>query len=270
MPKATPDEELRLPFFGHLEELRKRIIYSLLLIAVGFVICFSYSETILKVLMMPMNAKLHFQASFPFFTFVPNAVERKLHFTKLIESFWVHMKIGLIAGIILMFPLLAYQAWKFVAPGLVPKERRYAGYFVFFSTGFFAMGILFCFLVLLPVAVTFLLGYKTESLIPIITINEYIDFILKFLLASGAVFELPLIIVLLSRVGIVSPDWLAKRRKYAFLVSFILGAMLTPTPDAFNMTLMSLPIYLLYEVGILVARLFGKKKEPDSAEIAET
>lgn len=143
------------------------------------------------------------------------------------------------------------------------------GYFVFFSSLFFGIGVLFCYLLLLPFAIPFLLTYKTEDLIAIIRIGDYIDFVLKFLLASGVVFELPLIIVLLSRMGIVSPDWLAKYRKFAFLGAFILGAILTPTPDVFNQTILSIPIYLLYETGILLARIFGRRKKPETTELAE-
>jgi len=163
-----------------------------------------------------------------------------------------------------------YQVWKFIAPGLLPKERRYAGVFVLFSTLFFGIGVLFCYYILLPFAIPFLLTYKTENLIAIIRIGDYTDFMMKFLLASGLVFELPLVIVLLSRIGIVSPNWLSKYRKYAFLASFILGAILTPTPDVFNQTLISIPIYLLYEVGILMARIFGRKKKPATTELTET
>jgi len=265
-----PDEELRMPFWNHLAELRKRIVWSAIWIAVGFGVCFNYSEDILRVLMWPMNMSMEFVKAFPYLTLVPNKVQQKLHYTTLIEPFWSHLKIGLIAGIFLVFPLIMYQLWKFIAPGLLPKERRYAGYFVFFSSLFFVIGVLFCMLLLLPFAIPFLLEYKTENLIAIIKIGDYIDFVLKFLLASGIVFELPLIIVLLSRMGIVSPDWLAKYRKYAFLASFILGAILTPTPDVFNQTLISIPIYLLYEVGILFARFFGRKKKPASTELTKT
>jgi sec-independent protein translocase protein TatC len=265
-----PEEELRMPFWSHLEELRKRLIRSILWIAAGFGVCFNYSENILRLLMWPMNMKLTVEHSFPYFTVVANPVQQKLHYTTLIEPFWSHLKIGLIAGIMLVFPLIMYQIWKFIAPGLLPKERRYVGYFVFFSTGFFAVGVMFCYFFLLPFAIPFLLTYKTENLIAIIKIGDYIDFVLKFLLATGLVFELPLIIVLLSRMGIVSPDWLAKYRKYAFLGAFILGAILTPTPDVFNQTLLSIPIYLLYEVGILFARIFGRKKKSDTTNLVET
>jgi sec-independent protein translocase protein TatC len=265
------EEELRMPFWSHLEELRKRIIRSLLWIAVGFGVCFSYSENILRLLMWPMNGKLVIEKTFPFFNSIPNKVQQKLHYTTLIEPFWTHLKIGLIAGCMVVFPMIMYQVWKFISPGLLPKERRYASVFVFFSTVFFVIGMLFCYVLLLPFAIPFLLGYKTEDLVAIIKIGDYIDFVLKFLLACGLVFELPLVIVLLSRIGIVTPDGLAKYRKYAFLGAFILGAILTPTPDVFNQTIMSIPIYLLYEAGIFAARLFGgKKKAPESTDLTET
>jgi sec-independent protein translocase protein TatC len=265
-----PDEELRMPFWSHLAELRKRLVWSVAWIVIGFGICFNYSEEILKVLMVPMNMKLVVQSTTPYISIVPNEVQQKLHYTTLIEPFWTHLKIALIAGIMLVFPLIMHQFWKFIAPGLLPKERRYAGYFILFSSLFFAFGVLFCYVLLLPLGITFLLTWKTESLIAIIRIGDYIDFVLKFLLACGIVFELPLVIVLLSRMGIVSPNMLSKYRKYAFLASFILGAILTPTPDVFNQTLVSIPIYLLYEVGILFARFFGRKKKPPSTDLTET
>ncbi len=269
MPKAAPEEELRMPFWSHLEELRKRIVNSVLAISVGFGVCFNFSENILKLLLQPMNTKVTFRAAFPFLSFVPHQAEQKLHFTTLTEPFWAHLKIALIAGLMLAFPVIMHQLWKFISPGLLPKERRFAGTFVLFSTFFFAIGVLFCYVLLLPFAVPFLLEYKTEQLIPIIRIGEYIDFMLKFLLACGAVFELPLVITLLSRMGILSTGWLVKNRKFAFLLSFMVGAILTPTQDIFNMTLLSLPIYLLYEIGIIASRIFGKKKS-ESTDLTET
>jgi sec-independent protein translocase protein TatC len=267
---TTPEDELRMPFWSHLEELRKRIVRSLILVAIGFGACFNYSEDILRLLMWPMNTRMEVSSSFPFFSVTPNPTPQKLHYTTLIEPFWSHLKIALIAGIMVVFPFIMYQLWKFISPGLMQKERKYVGFFVFFSSLFFGIGVLFCYFFLLPFAVPFLMTYKTENLIAIIRIGDYIDFILKFLLASGIVFELPLIIVLLSRMGIVNPDTLAKYRKFAFLGAFIIGAILTPTPDVFNQTILSVPIYLLYEIGILAARLFGKRKKPGSKELTET
>ena len=261
-------DDFRMSLWSHLEELRKRIVNSLIAVGIGFILCFNFSEDVLGVLMLPLNAKLVFQQDFPYLYFIPNQAQQMLHFTTLTEPFMSHIKIGFVSGLILVVPVLLYQLWKFISPGLLPKERKYAGQFVFFSTLFFAAGVLFCFFLLLPFAVPFLIGYKTEHLTPIVKIGDYIDFVLKFLLGAGLVFELPLLIILLSRMGIVSAAWLAKYRKYALLVSFILGALITPTPDVFNMTLMSVPIYLLYELGILGARLLGKKKT-DSAEATD-
>jgi sec-independent protein translocase protein TatC len=265
----TSPEESKMSFWSHLDELRKRIVNTAIAIGIGFVVCFAYSEEILNLLLLPMNATIGFALTFPFITFTPNKVVQTLHFTALTEPFMSHLKIGFIAGIMLMIPVILRQVWLFIAPGLLPRERAYAGQFVFFATIFFAAGVLFCFFILLPIAVPFLISYKAEHLTPIIKIGDYIDFTLKFMLATGAVFELPLIMILLGRMGIINVDSLTKFRKYAFLIAFIIGGIVTPTPDAFNMTIMSIPIYLLYELGILGVRILGKKKQDRDSSLTE-
>ncbi len=217
------EEELRMSFWSHLTELRKRIVYTAIAIGVGFLVCFNYSEQILGLLLLPMNSTMTFQASAPFLHFEPNKTTQELYFTTLIEPIMSHLKIGFIAGIMLTVPVILYQIWKFISPGLLPRERKYAGQFVFFATFFFFIGVLFCFFLLLPFAVPFLITYKTEHLKPIIKLADYIDFTLKFMLASGAVFELPLVMIILGRMGIINPDVLSRFRKYAFLISFIIG-----------------------------------------------
>ncbi len=270
MPTETADEA-KMSFWSHLDELRKRIVNICIALGAGFVICFHFSEKILGVLMLPLNATMQFGKAFPFIAFLPNKTAHTLHFTALTEPFLSHIKIGIIGGIMLVVPVILHQVWKFISPGLLPHERRYAGQFVFFSTLFFAWGVVFCFFFLLPFAVPFLIGYKTEHLTAIIKIGDYIDFTLKFMLAAGAVFELPLILILLGRMGIIQVNALTGFRKYAFLIAFVIGGLITPTPDAFNMTIMSIPIYLLYEVGILGVRVFGRKKKgPGSASLTET
>jgi len=264
------EEELRMSFWSHLDELRKRLIRAVIWIGIGFIICFNYSEEILGLLLVPMNYTMTFMASFPFLHFEPNKTTQDLYFTTLIEPIMSHLKIGFIAGIMVTMPLILLQVWKFIAPGLLPRERKYAGQFVFFATAFFFVGVLFCYFLLLPFAIPFLVTYKTEHLKPIIKLADYIDFTLKFMLASGAVFELPLIMILLGRMGILNPDVLTKFRKYAFLIAFIIGGIVTPTPDVFNMTLMSLPIYFLYEIGILGVRFFGRRRKPGSQDLTET
>jgi sec-independent protein translocase protein TatC len=269
MRTANP-EESKMSFWSHLDELRKRIVYAAIAIGIGFILCFNYSEEILGLLLMPMNSTAAFVASFPFIKFTPNKLAQDLYFTTLVEPIMSHLKIGFIAGIIVMIPVLLYQVWQFIAPGLLPRERKYAGQFVFWATIFFFIGVLFCYFLLLPFAIPFLVTYKTEHLKPIIKIGDYISFTLTFMLACGAVFELPLIMIILGRLGIINPDSLTKFRKYAFLISFVIGGIITPTPDAFNMTIMSLPIYFLYELGILGVRILGRKKQdPDSTSLTE-
>lgn len=271
MQTESPDsEDRRMPFWGHLDELRTRIVTAVIAVAVGFGIAYGFSENVLAILLLPMKADLGFTGEFPYIAFLPVEGRPTLHFATLTEPFWAHIKISLIAGVFLVVPVIMHQIWLFLAPGFMPKERKFAGYFVLFSTVFFGAGILFCFFVLLPFAVPFLLGFKTEHLVPILTIGKYVDFVLKLLLATGLVFELPLIIVLLTRMGVLTPEWLANNRKYALLASFILGAILTPTQDIFNMTLLSIPIYFLYEFGILASRVLRKKTKADAMDLKET
>lgn len=269
MSAEPQPEEARMTFWGHLEELRKRLVRIAAIVGIGFIACFGYSEKILALLLLPLNFTLTWSTAFPFAFFIPNKTTQNLFFTTLTEPFMSHLKIGFVAGLMLMAPAVLYQVWKFISPGLLPHERKYAGQFVLFSTLFFAAGVLFCFFFLLPFAIPFLVSYKTEHLTPIIKIGEYIDFTLKFMLAAGAVFELPLVMVLLGRMGIIDTGSLKRFRKYAFLTAFIIGGLVTPTPDIFNMAMMSLPIYLLYELGILGVRIFGKPKRTPGTDLTE-
>jgi sec-independent protein translocase protein TatC len=169
------------------------------------------------------------------------------------------MKVALIAGVVIAMPMILYQIWAFIAPGLYSHERRYAIPFVLVGSLFFIVGGLFAQLLVIPYAMRFLLSFPGQDLLPMITINSYVDFVLKFTLAFGAVFELPVIITLAARMGLVTPRMLSKNRKYAILINFILAAVLTPTPDIFNQVLMAGPLCILYELGIISARLFGRR-----------
>jgi sec-independent protein translocase protein TatC len=175
------------------------------------------------------------------------------------EGFWMHMKISMVAAFIVSLPVIFHQLWKFISPGLVEKEKKYIIPFILTSTFLFLLGAAFCFTVILPFALTFLLGYKTEHITPMLSVGSYMDFCLKFILSFGAIFELPLVIVFLVRFGFMTPDTLAKNRRYAVLFAFIAAAILTPTPDAFNQLLMAIPVIILYEIGILVARILYRK-----------
>ncbi len=260
----------KMSFFSHLEELRKRILITLVAIGIGFILTFSYSEAILRLLKRPLTTDLVFSRTYPFLRSIPRpGTPIDLVFLAPAEAFWMHMKIALLTGLILVLPVLLHQIWKFVAPGLLPQEKRYALPFVVLATVFFFFGLLFCFYFVLPFALNFLLTYKTENLKPMISIGNYVDFTAKFLLAFGLIFELPLVIGVAAKMGLVTPQFLSRNRKYAILINFTIAAILTPTPDVFNQTLMAVPMCLLYEVGIMAARVLVKKPTAASQEATE-
>ncbi len=265
MSQTKKMPEGKLPFTGHLTELRKRIFISVAAVMVCFVGAFHFSEDIFRALTLPMHSDLRFLTEYPFVSFVEKeGVKHSLIFLAPAEALWVHLKIAMIAGILVAVPVLFYQLWKFISPGLVEKEKKYAMPFIFIASGLFFFGAVFCFVIVIPFAIKFLLTYKTESLTPMISVERYIDFCLKFILAFGAIFELPLVIVFLARLGVVTPQTLAKNRKYAVLLAFVAAAILTPTPDAFNQVLMAAPIIVLYEGGLIAARLFVRRKKNDN------
>jgi len=249
-----------MPLTDHLSELRKRISASLGSIGILFLICFNYSEELFGILTFPLRAEVRMILTSPFFQ-ITEKPAASLVFLAPAEAFWMHLKVAFIASLILSLPVIFIQFWKFIAPGLMPKEKRYFLPFLFSATLLFAGGAAFCFIIILPFAMTFLLGYKTGHLTPMLSVGSYVDFCLKFILAFGAVFELPLIIIFLTRFGIVTPSTLARHRKYAALAAFVLAAVLTPTPDAFNQVLMAIPIIVLYEIGILFSRIMRPKEQ---------
>jgi len=238
----------KMPFMEHLGELRTRIVRALFCLLIGTGIALPFSEKIVDFLARPIT-KLGY----------------KLVFTAPAEAFWVQMKVGLIVGLFIAAPGILWQVWGFIAPGLHTHEKKYAAPFVIIGSLLFMVGGAFSLFVVTPYALTFLLGYARPGLKPMITIENHIDFLLKFTLAFGAVFELPLIITLAARMGLVTAKVLAKNRKYAILGAFVIGAVLTPTPDAFNQALMAGPLIILYEVGIICARIFGRRATPVAA-----
>jgi len=254
----------KMPITEHLGDLRKRILISLVSVTVGFAVCFYYSERIFDVLTFPLNTVLKLSFSTPYFAFEPTENPGiELVFLAPAEALWMHFKISFIAGFILSTPVIFHEVWKFISPGLMAKEKRYTLPFVFVTTFLFLLGALFCFIIVLPFAMNFLLTYKTENLKPMLSVGKYIDFCLKFIIAFGVIFELPVVSVFLTKMGIVTTEFLKKNRKYAVLIAFVLAAFLTPTPDAFNQTLMAVPIIILYEVGIWASVFFNEKKEEE-------
>jgi sec-independent protein translocase protein TatC len=255
-----PDDS-KMPFLAHLEELRKRLIVCFSAIGIAFPLVFYFRTTLLQLLQWPLTTDVIMGRRFPFIGFRGKPPIARLTALGPAETLWTHFKVAFIAGLLLTLPVVLYQIWKFIEPGLMPNERRFALPFVILSTFCFFLGATFCFLIVLPLALQFLLTFDpTIQQMP--RFSEYVDFTLKFLLAFGIIFELPLAMTIAARLGIVTPQFLARNRKYAILVNFVIAAILTPTPDIFNQSLMALPMCLLYEVGILSARIVARRRKP--------
>lgn len=240
----------RMTLIGHLQDLRKGLTRSLYAVVAGFFICYAFAGQMLKILMQPMLTAL-----------------KQSHFIYTIptEAFFAEMWIAFIAGMFLCSPYIFYQIWSFVAPGLYSHEKRWIIPIAMCSALFFVSGALFGYFVVFPFGFEFFASYASDILMFTPKLDEYLGFALKLLFAFGIVFELPLFIFFLARLGIVSHEGLRAKRKYAVLGAFIVAAALTP-PDAISQTMMAVPLVVLYEVGIWGAYFFGKKKpKPEQA-----
>lgn len=249
---AGADEHGKMSFFDHLTELRNRIVWSLIPSAIGLGISLYFTTPAMK--------------------FLTRNLKTELVFTTPTEAFWTYMKVAMIMGLFIAMPIILWNVWAFVAPGLHKHERKYAAPFVIIGSLLFLLGGAFALFVVVPFAIDFLVSFgQDQGLKAMITVSSYIDFILKFTLAFGVVFEMPVVITLLSMLGIVTPQFLSKNRKYAILINFIIAAVLTPTPDIVNQSLMAGPLIILYEVGIICARVVTRKKAkpPKVEEVAK-
>ncbi len=237
-------EEEKAPFTAHLEELRSRLIVCFVAVGVGFAVSYFFKEQLFELLMKPLTDVM--------------GTDDKLIFTNLPEAFFVYLKTAFLAGIIAATPVILYEFWKFVAPGLYANERTLLLPIVFLCSFFFIGGALFGYFIVFPYGFEFFLGFATEYIRPLPSMKEYFSFASKLLIAFGIVFELPLIITLLSRLGFVSVAFLKKNRKYALLLFFVGSAILTP-PDVITQIMMAVPLMLLYEISIIGARIFARK-----------
>ena len=232
--------QTKLPLTAHLEELRKRLVRSLIALAIMFAVTYNFKERLLDIIVAPLIKVL--------------PKNSHLIYTGLPEAFFNYLKISFFAALILAAPFILYQIWKFVSPGLYKAEKKHVAPFVVASTLLFTGGVLFGYFLVLPPAFKFFIEFSTDYLKPMLSLNEYLSLSLKLLLAFGVVFEIPVFIFFLSRIGLVNSKMLASKRKYAILIIFIVAAILTPTPDAFTQCLMAVPMMILYEIGIFVAK----------------
>jgi sec-independent protein translocase protein TatC len=248
------DSAEKQPFLSHLEELRKRLVVCAIGVGAGFVIAYIFSERLFQLLVAPLKAVM------------PEGDQ--LIFTNLPEMFFAYIKVAFIAGILAAAPLIFYQLWMFIAPGLYQKEKKMAIPFVISSTILFVGGALFGYFVVFPFGFKFFIGFSNEYVKALPSVKQYFSFSMKLLFAFGIVFELPVIIFFLSKMGIVTPQFLSQKRKYAILLTFALAAILTP-PDVITQCMMAGPLIVLYEIGILVSRVAQKKKEGGETVKAE-
>lgn len=244
-----------MPAREHMVELRRRMVWSAIFIFVATGTAFAFHQQILVLLMEPAQG-------------FANVPEGKPVYLDLTEFIGVAMKVSLLVGLAASIPFVLFQIVMFVAPGLNSAERRYLYTLLPMSLIAFLAGAAFGYRVLFPPAVNFLLSFGSEIATPLPRIGTYTNLMLSLLFWMGVVFETPLVLFFLSRIGVVTSEWLAKRRKYAVIIAFVLGAIITPTFDPINQTFVAVPIIILYEVGIWLAKL-GTRNRRLSSEKAE-
>ncbi|HEX7540335.1 MAG TPA: twin-arginine translocase subunit TatC [Syntrophales bacterium] len=252
---AEPKKEDKMPLTSHLEELRKRLVRILIAVGIAFLGCFAFKEEIFRIVAQPLISVLP-----------PGS---HMVYTGLPEAFFTYIKVSLYAGIFVASPVVLYQVWKFISPGLFPKEKKFVAPFVITSTMLFVGGVCFGYFLVLPSAYKFFLEFTTDFLKPMLSMREYLTLTLKLLLAFGIIFEIPVFLFFMTKIGLVTPRKLARMRRYAIVVCFIVAAIITPTPDAFTQCMMAIPMVILYEVGIIVSRLASRRKDDADREQTE-
>lgn len=249
--------EVKMPLTAHLEELRWRLIKALGAVGVAFIGCYNFAEQLFDFLTQPLLALNVSHGS--------DSDIVHLIGTGVVEAFFTKLKVSFIAAIFIASPVILYQIWQFVAPGMYDTEKRYARPFVFFGTFFFLCGAWFCYALVLPVGYRFFIAeYSTIRVSPEIRISEYLSFTSRMLLSFGVTFELPVITFFLARLGVVTHAMMLGYLRYAILVIVIVAAVLTPGPDIASQLLMAGPLLLLYALSIGVAYVFGKPRQPEA------
>lgn len=237
----------KMPLTAHLEELRKRLIVCCIAVVAGFCVAYVFKESLFEFAARPLKAHLPEGSS--------------LQYIGIAEAFVTYLKISLIAGLFLAMPVILYEVWMFVAPGLYEKEKRYVLPLVFFSLVFFLGGAAFCYFVVFPFAFRFFMAFSGESLRAMPTTQHYLSFAWHMMLAFGLVFEMPIAFFFLGRMGLVTYKGLARQRRYAIVLIFVAAAMLTPGPDVLSQLLLAGPLVILFELSLQIVRLTGRKSQ---------
>ena len=232
----------------HFAALRKAILISVSAVFIAAIACFSYNEQLLYIVTYPLRV-----------------INQHLIVTGVTEAFFVKLQLSFLAGFIIAFPVVAWAVWGFIKPALYPSERKYV-YILFPAVIIlFAGGVLFAYFAILPLCLRFFVYIAGESLQTMFKVDQYVSFVMAFALPFGCVFELPIITFFLTKIGILKPEFLSKNRKYAILAIVIAAGVLTPGPDPISQIMMAVPLYLLYEVSVIVAKLVKPRKKQDEA-----
>ena len=266
MAVAARDQELSL--IEHLDELRRRLVVAAIAVAITTTIAFLAALPIIKLLLVPVDCHwftIDTRSLLPPSVTVTtglvcNDVPRKLIALSPTENFTTYFRVALFAGIALAMPVILYEIYAYIDPALYPKERRFVRLMGIPVILLFLLGMAFCYFILLPNAISFLINFGSEVIENQLRASDYLSFVTTFILGMGIVFEVPMIIYALVRVRVLRRSWLAKQRRYVFLIVFVIAAVLTPTPDPFNQTLVALPMYALFELGLLLARFAGEPR----------
>ena len=240
-----------MTFLEHLEDLRKRIFYSFIAVIVVVVPAWLFSKDIYNILSRPVTK------------YLPEGT--KLAYTHLTAPFMLYIKVSFLTAIFVTAPFIFLQLWYFVAPGLYKKEKKYVYPFVIFTSFFFILGALFGYFVAFPFACNFFLKMGSEFQ-PVITVDQYFSLALRLLLGIALVFEMPTLVFFLSRMGIITSRWMIKNFKYAVLAVFIIAAVITPSPDMINQSILAVPMLFLYGLSLLIVFIFEKKKAKRKSE----
>jgi sec-independent protein translocase protein TatC len=253
---STPakDEMPTMGFLDHLEELRKRIVYSIIAVAIGFFVCWGYAGHIYAIMQRPIMDALH-----------RNGLSAKLVYVNPTEPFNLYLKVGLMAGLFVTSPFVLYQLWCFISPGLYRHEKKYVLPFMMSTIGLFIAGGYFGYKIVLPQALVFLIGYGKDFQ-PMITLGEYSSLFLTLIVGMGVIFEMPILIFFLALMGIVSGGWMWRNIRYAVLGIFVVAAIVSPTPDILNMCIFAAPMIALYVLSIVIAWLVHPTQRKKRAE----
>jgi len=236
-----------MTFLEHFGILRKSLIKIILLLVILFVPCFYYRDFIMEMALVPITSSL--------------PVDSKIIFTRPVEGLSSNVRISLLASFILTFPLIIYEIWAFIKPGLYENEKKISAVVIILGTLLFFTGAFCCYKYVAPVTFNVLINeYSSDSITPLPNVSDTLGFLSSIILSFGIIFEYPLIIYILSRFGVTSSKFLSSKRKYSILISTIISAVLTPTTDVFSMLFMLVPLVLFYEIGILVSYLAYKER----------